>query len=134
MMVAPDQRRRSAAASGRTGLTRLGVAAVLSSLSLFGALLDLRLAGHLSWGFAALFGLGCAIAALRVRRRAMTAALTTPPLVLGVVVLVLALVQGEGSGVSGHLLDMLLLLTDEAPALLGGLGAATTALLWRWRR
>lgn len=134
MMVTPDQRRRSTAIATRTGLTRLGVAVVVSSLSLPGALLDLRIAGHLSWCFAASFCLGSVVAALRVRRRAMTAALTTPPLVLGLVVLVLAMVQGEGEGMSGRVLDVLLLLTDEAPALVGGLSAAAAVLLWRWRR
>lgn len=78
------------------GLTTPGVYVVVLAGSLVGLLLDVFTGGGIGWIFGCVFIASCAYAALEVRRRDRLAAVTAPPLVFALLMLVDNLVRGDG--------------------------------------
>jgi hypothetical protein len=107
---------------------------LLATLTGAGAAADGLVFNRLSWFFGALFWLGCAWVALRVRWRDRRAALVVPPLVYAATVAVAVVVAGGSQPLRQLAFDGALLLSDRAPVLVGGLVLVVAIMLWRRRR
>ena len=109
------------------GLTAAGAAAVALGFGFVGGLVDV-LTGHgLRGTFAVLFVLGCAVAAYKVHREDLFAAVVIPPLAY-VALAVLANLGSHttlgGSFLKQQVLELMTALVTKAPALLVATGLA----------
>lgn len=109
------------------GLTATGAVAVAVGAGVLGATIDVLTGEGLRTTFAVLFVLGCAVAAYKVHREDLAAAVVIPP--LAYVALAFAAALGRASGVGGswvtqQILELFAALVLGAPALLLATGAA----------
>ena len=116
------------------GLTATGAVAVALGLSTLGAIVDVVTGSGLRATFAVLFVAGSALAAYKVHREDLLAAVVIPPLVY--VSLAFAANLGSrttvgGSWVKQQVLELLAALITKAPALLIGTGLAAVIALVR---
>ncbi|HWL35455.1 MAG TPA: DUF6542 domain-containing protein [Frankiaceae bacterium] len=116
------------------GLTAAGAVAVALGFGALGAVIDVVTGSGLRTVFAVLFIAGCAIAAYKVHREDLLAAVVIPP--LAYVALALAANLGSGSDAGGsfvkqQLLELAATLITKAPALLIATGLAATIALAR---
>jgi hypothetical protein len=116
------------------GLTATGAVAVALGFGALGAAVDVVTGSGLRTVFAVLFVAGCAIAAYKVHREDLLAAVVIPP--LAYVALALAANIGGGAGAEGsfvkqQLLELAATLITKAPALLVATGLAAVIALAR---
>ncbi|HVE99369.1 MAG TPA: DUF6542 domain-containing protein [Mycobacteriales bacterium] len=135
--VAPHQLHVPAGAhvGDERGLTATGAVAVAVGAGLAGATIDVLTGSGLRTVFAVLFVLGCAIAAYKVHREDLLAAVVIPPLAYVALAFMAAL--GRASGVGGsfitqQILELFAALVLGAPALLTATGAAGAVAGLRW--
>ena len=109
------------------GLTAAGAVVVALVLGVVGATYDVATGSGLGTAFAVCFVAGCAIAALRVHREDLVAAVVMPPLVY----LLLALLSGlaerdvsSGGFVTSQALELFNALVLGAPTLMAATAAA----------
>jgi hypothetical protein len=116
------------------GLTAAGAVAVALGFGLVGGLIDV-LTGHgLRVTFAVLFVLGCAVAAYKVHREDLLAAVVIPPLAyvaLAVAANVTTHTTLGGSFVKQQVLELMTALVTKAPALLVATGVAAVIAVVR---
>ncbi|HVF05121.1 MAG TPA: DUF6542 domain-containing protein [Frankiaceae bacterium] len=103
------------------GLTAAGAVAVALGFGTVGAVIDVVTGAGLRTAFMVLFVVGCALAAYKVHREDLFAAVVIPPLVY--LALALATNLGAGSAVGGSFvkqqaLELAAALITKAPALL----------------
>lgn len=111
------------------GLTAVGAVTVILLLGMLGGGYDVLTGTGLRAGFAVCFVLGCAVAALRVHREDLRAAVVLPPLLYSVLVLLTGAAERAdtaGSFLVRQALALLNALVLGAPVLLT---ATATALL-----
>jgi len=122
----------------RRGLTATGAAAVALGFGGLGGVIDVVTGSGLRTTFAVLFVLGCALAAYKVHREDLLAAVVIPPLAyvaLAVVANLGSRTTVGGSFLKQQVLELLAALITKAPALLLATGvAAVIALARRTRR
>lgn len=116
------------------GLTATGAVAVALGFGAVGATIDAVTGSGLRTTFAVLFVLGCALAAYKVHREDLFAAVVIPPLVY--LALALATNLGAGSAVGGSFvkqqaLELAASLIMKAPALLVATGLAAAIAVAR---
>jgi hypothetical protein len=118
----------------RRGLTAVGAVAVALALGAAGAFIDVVTGPGLRTVFAICFIVGCALAALKVHREDLLAAVVMPPLVY----VVLALVAGAfshtgaaGSMMTRQALELATSLVLGAPVLLTATALAFVIAVWR---
>lgn len=117
------------------GLTATGAVAVALGCGVLGAAFDVATGSGLRTVFAVFFTIGCAMAAYKVHREDLVAAVVIPPLAY----LTLAFVAGLGraSGVGGNVitqqvLELFSALVLGAPALLLATASAALVAGLRW--
>ena len=118
----------------RRGLTAAGAVAVAIGFGTVGAVIDVVTGSGLRTAFAVLFVLGCALAAYKVHREDLFAAVVIPPLAYVAVAVganLFAQSTVGGSFVKQQLLELLAALITKAPALLLATGLAAAIALWR---
>ena len=111
----------------RRGLTATGAVAVALGLGLLGGVVDVVTGAGLRGTFAVLFVLGCAIAAYKVHREDLVAAIVIPPLVYAVLVGAAAIGRASGAGgsvVKQNVLELFSALVLNARVLLVATAAA----------
>jgi hypothetical protein len=118
----------------RRGLTAAGAVVVALGFGTAGAVVDVLTGSGLRTAFAVLFVIGCAVAAYKVHREDLFAAVVIPP--LAYVLLAFAANLGSRSTVGGsfvkqQLLELLAALITKAPALLLATGLAAAIALVR---
>ena len=116
------------------GLTAAGAVAVALGFGAVGAVIDVVTGSGLRMTFAVLFVLGCAVAAYKVHREDLFAAVVIPP--LAYVALAVAANLGAKSTVGGsflkqQVLELLAALITKAPTLLLATGLAAAIALFR---
>ncbi|HEU0129862.1 MAG TPA: DUF6542 domain-containing protein [Mycobacteriales bacterium] len=116
------------------GLTAAGAVAVALGFGIVGGTIDVLTGEGLRAAFAVLFVLGCAVAAYKVHREDLLAAVVIPP--LAYVALAFAANLGSrttigGSFVKQQVLELMTALVTKAPALLIATGLAAAIALWR---
>ena len=117
------------------GLTATGAIAVALGAGVLGATIDVLTGPGLRTVFAIFFALGCTVAAYKVHREDLGAAVVIPPLVY--MALTFAAGLGRASGVGGSVLTQQVLelfsaLVLGAPALLLAPGSAGLVAGLRW--
>ena len=116
------------------GLTATGAVAVALGAGLLGGLVDVLTGEGLRTTFAVCFVVGCAIAAYKVHREDLLAAVVIPPLAyvaLAVMANLGSRATGEGSFLKQQVLELLAALVMRAPALLTATGLAAVIALAR---
>ena len=118
----------------RRGLTATGAVAVALGFGIVGAVIDVMTGSGLRTTFAVLFVLGAAVAAYKVHREDLLAAVVIPP--LAYVALAFAANLGTQSTVGGsflkqQVLELLAELVTKAPTLLLATGLAAVIALVR---
>lgn len=118
----------------RRGLTATGAVAVAVGFGTLGAVIDVVTGAGLRGAFAVLFVLGCAVAAYKVHREDLLAAVVIPPLVY--VAFAIAANLGARSTVGGSLLkqqalELVAALITKAPTLLVATGLAAAVAIAR---
>jgi len=117
------------------GLTAAGAVAVALGAGVLGAVIDVTTGSGLRTAFSVMFALGCAVAAYKVHREDLLAAVVIPPLVY--VALAFFAGIGRASGVGGsaltvQVLELFSALVLGAPALLLATASAATIAGLRW--
>ena len=119
----------------RRGLTATGAVAVAISFGAAGAVIDVVTGAGLRTTFAVMFVLGCALAAYKVHREDLFAAVVIPPLAYVALAIVANLGSHTtvgGSFLKQQVLELVAALITKAPALL--LATALSAAIALWRR
>lgn len=118
----------------RRGLTAIGAVAVALGFGIVGGLIDV-LTGHgLRATFAVAFVLGCAVAAYKVHREDLLAAVVIPPLAYVALAVIANLTSHTtlgGSFVKQQVLELMTALVTKAPALLVATAVAAVIALVR---
>jgi len=118
----------------RRGLTAAGAAILALVMAAVGASIDELGGAALGTTFTILFTLGCAVAAYRVHREDLRAAVVIPPLVYAALITVAATIRasnGSGSFLKQQVLELVSALVLEAPAVLWATGVAALVVLLR---
>ena len=116
------------------GLTALGAVTVALGLGGLGGLVDVLTGSGLRTVFAALFIAGCAIAALKVHREDLVAAVVAPPLVYCAILVGSGGLDRTGAGgswIARQALELTSSLIMGAPVLLSATGLALVIALVR---
>lgn len=118
----------------RRGLTATGAVAVALGFGAAGAVIDVVTGSGLRTTFAVMFVIGCALAAYKVHREDLFAAVVIPP--LAYVALAIGANLGSRTTVGGsflkqQVLELLAALITKAPALLLATGLAAVIALVR---
>ena len=116
------------------GLTAAGAVAVALGFGAVGAAIDVVTGSGLRTTFAVLFVLGCALAAYKVHREDLFAAVVIPPLAYVALAFAANLTAKStvgGSFVKQQFLELLAALVTKAPALLIATGLAAVIALVR---
>jgi hypothetical protein len=123
-------------ATGGVALTGLGVAILLLTACVLGALLDLFLVEGPAWAVVSLYIAACGYTACRVRGADWYAALVAPPIAFGVTMILLAKLMPEsfGPGLLGLAATTFELLAAKARALYFGVALSAAILLARRAR
>ncbi|MDQ1713895.1 MAG: hypothetical protein QOE45_3345 [Frankiaceae bacterium] len=118
----------------RRGLTATGAIAIALGSGILGGLVDVTTGAGLRGTFAVCFVLGCAVAAYKVHREDLVAAVVIPPLAY-VAIAVAANVGAHttlgGSFVKQQVLELMTALVTKAPALLVATGVSGLIALAR---
>lgn len=118
----------------RRGLTATGAVTVALGAGLVGGAVDVLTGAGLRTTFAVLFVLGCALAAYKVHREDLFAAVVIPPLVYAVLVGAAGIGRASGAGgsfVKQNVLELFSALVLNARTLLAATGAAALVALLR---
>ena len=118
----------------RRGLTATGAVAVALGFGLAGGLFDVLTGQGLRATFAVMFVAGCALAAYKVHREDLFAAVVIPPLAYVAVAVIANLTSRTtlgGSFVKQQLLELMTALVTKAPALLAATGIAAGIAIYR---
>ena len=121
----------------RRGLTAMGAVTVALGLGALGGLIDVLTGPGLRVVFAALFIAGCGIAALKVHREDLVAAVVAPPLVYCAILVGSGGLRKTGAGgswVTRQALELASSLILGAPVLLSATGLALVIALVRAAR
>lgn len=125
--AAPAHVRRTGRLGDHRGLTAAGAVAVALGFGIVGGAIDVATGPGLRGTFAVLFVIGCAVAAYKVHREDLFAAVVIPPLAY-VALAVAANLTGRttvgGSFVKQQVLELMTSLVTKAPALLVATGLA----------
>jgi hypothetical protein len=132
--VRTPQRHAPALVGDSRGLTATGAVAVALGFGIAGGVIDVLTGEGLRAAFAVLFVLGCAIAAYKVHREDLLAAVVIPPLAYVAIAIVANLGSRTtigGSFLKQQVLELMTALVTKAPALLIATGLAAVIALVR---
>lgn len=82
--------------SGLTGLTGRGVCVLIAVVTFVGGLIDMAVSGHRDHLFGVLFAVTSALGALAVRKKDLRVAMVAPPLLYGVLIFLMSLIDQDG--------------------------------------
>ncbi|HVF20510.1 MAG TPA: DUF6542 domain-containing protein [Mycobacteriales bacterium] len=117
------------------GITAAGAVAVALGSGVLGALIDVTTGSGLRTLFTVMFTLGCAIAAYKVHREDLAAAVVIPPLAYLTLAFLAALFRASGVGggfITQQVLELFSALVLGAPALLLASSSAGLVAGLRW--
>jgi len=125
-------------AGSRRGLTTLAAAIVVLVVGLVGALINIAFSGGLGAVFIVVFAIGCVAAATQVHTDDLFGVIVTPPLVYGLITVVIGLVHPSSGDPAKNTRDRIvnvgLELVLSAPALIVGFVLVVVIAVVRARR